>query len=120
MSLLELVFSILLVVSVIFCSKGLGHIVGIPEAAAVVPIIGVPVLLLHVTKRVPGRALMILSTRLLVVALLAIGIAPLAGLREATFVASGTAVFVFILIAAIQSKVSTWRRGRESNASQPK
>jgi hypothetical protein len=115
MNVFELIFSVLLVVLVVFGSNRLGQMLGLPEAVAVVPVIGAIALLLYVTRQVRGHTLMILSTRLLVVALLAIGFSHIAGLRQATFIASGCAVFVFIGIVAIQSRILAWRRRAGSN-----
>ena len=109
MNLLEFVCFLLLVALVILSSRGLGYAFGIPEAASVIPIGGFLMVLLRVFTKIPTRALLILSSLIVTVSLLSLGLARVLGLREsivATPVAGG-----FVLLV-IQSRLRVWRRTR--------
>jgi len=107
MNLLELIGFLLSLACVIFGSRELGRILAIPEAALVIPVIGLLVLLLRVSSKIPPRALLILGSLLAVGSFLSMGIAHALSLREPIFV---TPVAAGVLFIAIQSRLfARWR-----------
>jgi hypothetical protein len=112
MNLVEFICFLVLAALVILCSGGLGQVLGIPAAAAVIPISAFLVLLLRVLTRVPNRALLVLASLLVLVARVSMGLALTLGLRESIRITPVAAGLVFI---AIQSKVLTWRRVKKRN-----
>src|SRR4051794_21911887 len=61
MSLLELIFFSLVVAFMMLCSRGLGHILGVPDALAAVPLIGLLLLLLRLLTKMPRSSLFFFS-----------------------------------------------------------
>ena len=112
MNLLEFVCFLTLVAFVVLCSGGLGRVLAIPAAAAVIPISGLLIFLLRLLTKIPTRVLLILSIPLVLVALLSIGLARELGVREAIFATPIAAGLVFI---AIQSRLLMWRRAPTPN-----
>jgi hypothetical protein len=97
MNLFELGFFLAMVTAVMLCSRELERLFAMPEALAVVPIIGTVVLLLRVVTRIRPRGLLYLSALLAAVSLLSIGLAKAFDLRESIYMtplATGLALIV--------------------------
>src|SRR5215467_7438802 len=114
MNLIEFFGFLLLVVVVIFCSRQLGRVLGMPAAALVIPIIGLFLFLLRWWTRTSTRTLLILAGLLIVTSLLSIAIAHVLSLREPIVAAPGAAGIIFI---AVQSKLLPWQRVRNAGIS---
>lgn len=106
MNVFELVGFLFLVALVIFGSRGLGHLLAMPELALVIPVVGFLVLMLRAWKKIPRRALLILSSLLAAASFLSIALARILGLREPIL---ATPVAVGIIFIGIQSKLLPWR-----------
>ena len=114
MSLFELLGFLLLIALVVLGSRELGHLFGLPEAALVIPIVALFILVVHIWKKNAARALLIPSIFLVVASLLSIATAHVFGLREPIFAAPIAVGIVFI---AIQSKLlSRWRAKRSDTS----
>lgn len=85
MNLFELGFFLAMVGAVMLCSKEMERLFAIPEALAVIPIIGTVVLLLRIFTRIRPHTLLYLSALLAAVSLLSIGLAKALGLRESIY-----------------------------------
>ena len=116
MNLLEFVCSLALAVLVILCSRGLGHILGLPAAVAVIPTSGILLLLLRVFTKISSRGLLLLSSVLVLVPLLSMGLAPILGLRDSIF-AIPLAFGIVLIAIQLQGKLLASRRAKDVNAS---
>jgi hypothetical protein len=114
MNLLEFLCFLLLAALVILCSRSLGRVFGVPEAALVVPVTCLLVLSLRVFTKISFQRLLILSSLLLSVTLLSMGLAHVLALRDAMFAAPVAAGLVLI---AIQSRLWVLRRNKTASLS---
>src|SRR5262245_45059550 len=114
MNVFELVGFLALAVLVILCSRGLGQILGLPAAVAVIPTSGFLLLLLRRFTKISSHGLLFLSSVLILVPLLSIGLASVLGLRD-PILATPVAFGLLFIAIQIQGKLLAWRRARPSN-----
>jgi len=114
MSFFELFGFLLLIALVVLGSRELGHLFALPEAALVIPIVVLFVLVLRIWRKNAARALLIPSIFLVAASLLSIAAAHVFGLRQPIFAAPIAVGIVFI---AIQSKLLSRWRVRSSDTS---
>jgi len=98
MNLLEFVCFLVFAAIVILCSRGLGHLAGIPEVVAVIPVLCLLVLLLRVFTKGSLRGVLILISLLASVVFLSIGIAHGWGLRDSIFATPLAATLALIVV----------------------
>jgi hypothetical protein len=98
MNVFELGLFLVLVSGVILCGREVARFLAIPEALAVLPIIGILVLLLRVFTRVRLRMLLYLSALLAAVSLVSMGLAKALALGESIFMVPVSAGLILIVV----------------------
>jgi len=101
MNVFELGIFLVLVSGVVLCSTEVARLAAIPEALAVLPIIGILVLLLRVFTRVRLRMLLYLSALLTAVSLVSMGLAKELALGESIFMVPVSAGLILIVIRGV-------------------
>ena len=113
MNIVEFVAFSLLAAFVMICSRELGHLCSLPEAAAVIPVTGLLVLLFRVVTKISLRRSLILSMFLLVVIIVSMGLAHLLALRDPSF---ASPVAAGLVVIANQARLWVLRRTKTPDA----